>query len=247
MASAPSSAALEFGPNRAPIWLARIIGVVACLSSALLLFAGIAGDQGAGVLAVCAVFGSIGEAFGIWMLLTGSRISRFRATLTPSALRLAAATGRNIWLQGAVTQVSVEWSEVQGFSRVDIMNPAAQSGTQGTYILYTKQGDFNLNDVQWKNLDGLMQEISRRSGHAAGEVAAERTSAQTELHASERRMRSVQRVFGWSIVAITSLLLLPVIAGGFAIGFSSDLAKAAFFLVFAIGAAASMIRFYRRR
>jgi hypothetical protein len=247
MASAQSSAALEFGPNRAPIWFARIFGVAACLSSGLLLFAGIGWDQGAGMLAVCTVFGLIGEAFGIWMLLTGSRISRFRATVTPGGLRLAAATGRSIWLQGAVTQVTVEWSEVQGFSRVDIMNPAAQSGTQGTYILYTKQGDFNLNDVQWKNLDALMQEISRRSGHAPGDVAAERTSAQTELHSSERRMRSAERIFGWSILAITSLLLLPVIAGGLAIGFSSDLAKAAFFLVFAIAAAASMIRFYRRR
>jgi hypothetical protein len=246
MAPPPSSDTLEFGPQRAPIWIGRISGLMACLASvSLLAVAGETVGQAAGMAAACTVFALAVAVFGVWMLVTAARISSFRATLTPEALRLAATGGRGIWLQGAVTEHTIAWAEVQGFSRVDVMNPAEQGGAQATYILYTKRGDFNLNNVQWQNLEGLMREMARRSGHAAGEVAPERTAAQTELHRSEHRMRSVLRVFGSIILAMSGAMLLLVLPG-LSTGFSSDLAKAGFVLVFAVSAAVSMIRFYRR-
>jgi hypothetical protein len=148
------------------------------------------------------------------------------------------------WL---LAEATIPWPDVQGFSTVDILNPAAQSGTQITYILYTKSGDFNLNDLQWDNLKGLVKEISRHTGRPIGEVAPERAAAQIEVKAGERRMFSFQRTFGWIIVGICAALLLLVMLGGLLTRFSVDAAKAAIFLVCAMVLGASLIRFYRRR
>jgi hypothetical protein len=230
MAPAPSSDALQFGPNRAPIWIGRISGLEACLSSAPVLFAGFAWNQGVGVTAACALFGLIGEAFGIWMLLAASRISRFRATLTPDRRKRSyggAARGAR-------------------FQPHRYLEPGRAGRRPGHLHSLHQTGDFNLNDVRWKNLHGLTPEISRRTGLREGHVTPERTTAQTELPASERRMRRVLRVFGWILLAMCAILFLPVIAGALAAGFSSDLSRAAFFLVFAAAAAVAIIRFYRR-
>jgi hypothetical protein len=251
MAAAPASERLEFGPRRAPIWMARIFGAIACAGSLLVLVA--AGitlrttGQAQAIFGVLGLFCAIWIAFGVWMLITASRMSRFRAIVTPGALRLVAAKGRSVWFQGSVAEITTPWTDVQGFSRVDTPNPAARGGAQSTYILFTKGGDFSLNSIQWENLDGLIAEIARRSGHSAGEVAPERAAAEAQLQVSERRMSSVQRVFGWIILVASGAMLLPVIVGMLARGPSVDLARAALFLIFAMGVAASMIRFYRRR
>lgn len=251
MADGPASERLEFSPRRAPIWMARIFGAIACCGSLLVLVAGITlghtAGQGRAMFGVLGLFCPIWIAFGVWMLFTASRMSRFRAIVTPGALRLVAAQGRSIWFQGSVAEVTAAWTEVQGFSRVDTPNPAARGGAQSTYILFTKGGDFSLNSIQWENLDGLMLEIARRSGHSAGEVAPERAATEAQLQVSERRMSSVQRVLGWIILVASGAILLPVIAGLLSRGPSADLGRAVFFLIFAMAVAASMIRFYRRR
>lgn len=246
--AAPPGETVEFGPRRAPVWLARIFGAVAALAAiAMIAIAAARGRQTAGLTPLLGFFGLIWGAFGAWMLYAASRMSRFRAIVTPAALRLIASKGRSVWFQGALAEATIPWLEVQGFSRVDTANPAAPGGAQATYLLYTKDGDFSLNNLQWENLDLLMREIARRSGHGADQIAPERAAAQSELRSSERRLRSVQRVLGWVVLVTSGILLLPVIAGALAHGFSSDLGKAAMFLVLAMGVAASVIRFYRPR
>jgi hypothetical protein len=246
--AAPPAESVEFGPRRGPIWVARIFGAIACMGAVLVLaIAATVGRQTPGMIAFLGVFGLVWAAFGAWMLFAASRMARFRAVLTPSALRVTASRGRSIWFQGDVAEVTVSWPDVQGFDRVDTLNPSAQSGTQSTYILLTKAGDFSLNNVQWENLDGLIREVVRRTGHGAGQVASERAAAQAEIQAKERRMSSAQRVFGWIVLVTSGLMLLAVMVGTLATGFSSDLLKAALFLVFAMSVGASVIRFYRRR
>jgi hypothetical protein len=104
MAAAPASERLEFGPRRAPIWMARIFGAIACAGSLLVLVA--AGitlrttGQAQAIFGVLGLFCAIWIAFGVWMLITASRMSRFRAIVTPGALRLVAAKGRSVWFQG---------------------------------------------------------------------------------------------------------------------------------------------------
>lgn len=228
--------------------MARIFGIAACAGSAAVVVAAVTvGRQTPGLLPVIGFFGLLWAALGAWMLFAAARMSRFRAIVTPAALRLTASQGRSIWFQGASAEAIIPWPEVQGFSRADTPNPAAQGGAQSSYILYTKEGDFSLNSLQWENLDGLIQQIAKRTGHGAGEVASERAAAQTELRSSERRMRSIQRVFGWIVLITSGLLLLPVLGTLFSTGMTADTGKAAIFLLFAMGVAASVIRFYRRR
>ncbi len=238
----------DFGPNRGPAWLGLIVGVVACLCAGLLLVsAGELAGQSVGSAIFFSIFGVAAAAFGVWMWLMGSRIFKLRATVTGDALKLMAHSGRGIWMQRSLAEATIPWAEVQGFSCVGILNPSAKDGTQSTYILYTKRGDFTLNDVQWNNLAGLMREISVHTGRPAGEVTQERTAAVEQVHAGERRMFSIQRILGRILLGISAAMLLLVALGVLAEGFSSDLAKAAFFLIFAMSAGWSMIRFYRRR
>lgn len=240
---------LAFGPNRAPVWLAGFSGLVACLCAGLFLMLATyeSSGQGAGTAAFLGIAAVVAGAFGVWMLVNAWRISKLRATLTPEALHLVAHGGRRIWLQRALAEATIPWAEVQGFSHVGILNPAAKGGTQTTYILYTRQGDFTLNDIQWNNLAGLIDEISRRTARPSGEVAPERTVALDQVHAGERRMFWVLRVLGWILAGMCAILLLPLIVDAFSSGISGDIARAAIFLAIAITLAGSMIRYYRRR
>jgi hypothetical protein len=113
-------------------------------------------------------------------------------------------------------------------------------------VLYTKRGDFTLNDVQWDNLAAMVREVSARSGRSTGEVAPQRAAARAEIQAGTRRLFSFQRIFGWTLVIPCAALLLLVILGGLARGFTADLARASVYLAIGLGLGVGMIRFYRK-
>ncbi len=238
---------LEFGPRRSPIRISRIVGAGACLfgagmSALAILFA----DQGAFDLVFFGCAGLCAGLFGIWMLVNGSRTARLRAVVTPDAFHIIAHRGRRLVLQSGLAEATLPWVDVQGFTSMQTLNIALPDRIQTTYILYTKAGDFTLNNVQWDNLSGLVDEISRRTGRTPGEVAPERAEAHAEVEAGKRRVGSFQRISGWAIVIACAPLLLLVIVGGFAQGFSADVIKAAGFLALALSLGALLVRFYRK-
>ncbi len=246
--AAPPAESVEFGPRRGPIWVARIFGALACMGAiAVLVIAVTVGRQTPGVIPFLAIFGPVWVAFGAWMLFAASRMSRFRAVVTPSALRLVAGKGQSVWFQGAVAEAAVAWTDVQGFTRVDIPDPNPLGGVYANYVLYTKGGVFSLNSAQWENLEGLMQEVARRTGHTAGDVGPEHSAEQARQRASAQSMSTVRRVLAWMALTSSAILLLPLVLGLFAGHVSPDMAIAAPFLVISIAVAAYMIRFYRRR
>jgi hypothetical protein len=237
---------LDFRSQRLPLYIAALSGLVSCLCAGLLGWAAFElADHGVGSIIFFASVGVLSGAFGAWMLLNGWRMSKLRAHITTEALHLNAQRGRSLWLPGPLEDVVVPWAEVQGFSHVDFLNPGA--GVQSNYILYTNRGDFTLNDVQWDNLPGLLEQISSHTGRRDGEVASERSAAQIELAGAKRRMFSIQRIFGWCIFIVSAALLLLVIVGGLVSGFNVGLAKALGVLGLAMSLGGSMARFYRRR
>jgi len=238
---------LEFGPRRAPIWVARIFGTGACLFGVgMTVVAGMVADQGALMVEFLGCLGLCGAGFGCWMLVNGARMIKLRAVLTPDALHIVAHSGRHLWIQRGLGEATIPWAEIQGFTDMKVMNPASVYGAQTTYVLYTKRGDFTLNDMQWDNLAMMVREVSARSGRFPGEVAPERAAARAEIQAGTRRLFSFQRIFGWMLVIPCAALLLLVILGGLAGGFTGDLARASIYLAIGLGLGAGMIRFYRK-
>jgi hypothetical protein len=169
-----------------------------------------------------------------------------RAVLTPQALHLVAHRGRHLVLQRGLAEVTTPWTDIQGITGMQSPNFALPGRIQTTYILYTKSGDFTLDNVQWDDLAGLIAEITRRSGLVPGEVAPERAESRAEVETGKRRVGSFQRILGWIIVILCAPLLLLVIVGGIAQGFSADVVKAAGFLAVALSLGASLVRFYSK-
>jgi hypothetical protein len=234
----------DFGAKRAVAWIAILCGVMACLCAALfVLVLSQLAAPGIGAVIFFALLTIAAGAFGGWMLLTGWRIRRLHATVTPQALTLAAQRGHKPWLPGPLAQITIPWSEVQGFETFDVRGQEARSN----YVLYTSRGDFTLNAAHWHNLDGLLQEVASRTGKASGQVSAERGAAQIELQSARQRMSSAQRIFGWVILCISTPLLLLVIIGMLADGLNGGLFNAAFALGLAISLGAVMAGIGRRK
>jgi hypothetical protein len=243
-----TSGPLEFGPRRLPVWIARISGIGAFLLGAVVLAAAVmVASEGAFFVVFLGVFGLCALAFGWWIWVNGSRMAKLRAVVTPDALHIVAHSGRHLWFQRGLAEAAIPWGEVQGLTDVRVLNPAAPNRTQNTYILYTQRGDFTLNDVQWNDLEGLMREVSARSGRAPGEIAPERSAVRAEVKAGQRRLYSFQRILGWILVVGCAPLLLLLVLGGCIDGFSGDLARVAVFLAVGLALGVSMIRFYRKQ
>ena len=202
--------------------------------------------EGAFDLYFFGIFGLCAATFGVWMWAQGVRIGKLRAVLLPDALHLVAHRGRHLVFQRGIAEVTIPWAEIQGFSEMRTLNIASRKRTQMTYILFTNRGDFTLNDIQWDNLADLVREVSMRIDRLPGVVAPERAAALAEVKSGERRIFSVQRIFGWVVVVTCVLLAVLLFLGGLMQGFSADLLKAAIFLLFALSVGVSMIRYYRK-
>jgi hypothetical protein len=186
----------KFGPRSTPVWVAGVMGLAFFVGGVFV--AGYAVESGdTPTMIIAGSLGLLGGSFGAWMLLNGWRISRLRAEVTADTLRIVAQRGRGLWLPHPLADVTVTWAEVQGFNSTSIPNRSAPGGRQGIYVLYTSRGDFNLNDVQWNNLNGLLKEITRFTGREAGVAAAERSAAQAEFQAGKRGIDRVMRVSSW--------------------------------------------------
>jgi hypothetical protein len=237
----------DFGPRRTPIRMARSFGIGACLFGAGFLALGIlTADDGLFNLVFFGLMGFGAAAFGTFLLVNGSRAAQLHATLTPEALHLVAHRGRQMIFQRGLAEATIPWAEVQGFTSMTTLNIGTTTGTQNTYVLYTSQGDFTFNDIQWDNLEGLLWEVCARTGRTPDEVAPERAPAVAEVQAGKRRVFAFQRIFGWAILILCVPLMLLVILGGIIRGFSADLVSAASFLLLANVLGSAMIRYYRK-
>jgi hypothetical protein len=239
---------LSFGPRRSPIWVGRIAGVGACFMGAGFLAIAILQTQdngGVGLLLFFSLFALGACGFGVFLLFNSVWASRLRAVVQPDALHLIAHQGRHAVLTRGLREAAIPWPDIQGFSSFRTPNPSARGNVQKTYILYTSQGDFTLNDVQWENLDALMSEISKRTGRPAEEVAPQRAQSRAEIRTTERRIFSMQRLIGWIAVAICAPMLILVLIA-MTQGFSAGLGVSAVYLFIGASLGMSLIRFHRK-
>ncbi len=241
------AAQLQYGPRRFPIRVAWICGAGACLFGVAMLALGIlTARQDAFDLYFFSFIGACASAFGLWIVINGFWMTKLRAIVTPESLHLVAHRGRHLALQRGLAEATVPWAEIQGFSDMRTLNMNTKTRTQTTYILYTSQGDFTLNDIQWENLAGLVHAVSAHTGRKPGEVSPERSSTRAQVEASKRRLFALERIFGWILVGLCTPVLLLVILGGFIQGFSADLVRGGFMLMLAISLGSAMIRFYHK-
>ena len=244
MAPAPL---LTFGPRRSPIRIARIFGSGACLFGIAGLALGIlTAHQSWFLLCFFGLMGVCVGAFGAWLAAHGQRLARLRAEVRSDGLLLTAHSGRHVWFQRGLATARIPWADIQGFTSMRTMNMSAKSGSQATYILYTRQGDFTLVDLQWENLDGLLGEITARTGRAPETVAEERAAAKAEIQAGERKVYVLMRGFGWAAVIVCVPMAVVVLIEGVAQGFSRDVGRGLCLLVIACSIGSSMIRYYRK-
>jgi hypothetical protein len=189
--------------RRSPIWIARCAGAGSCVFAVALIGLGLLTERESRPTLV--FFGLIALAalvFGTFFLWQARIMTRLRAEVSPHGLRITAHAGRHLWLQRGIASAEIPWAEVQGFSAMRTLNTAMKENVQATWFLYTARGDFTLNDVQWADLDGLVREIESYTGREPDDVAPARASTQAEMKSGQRRLFSVQRFFGWTIVIV---------------------------------------------
>jgi hypothetical protein len=241
------AAQLQYGPRRTPIRIAWFLGAGACLLGLPFVALGLAtAHQDIFYLWFFGLLGLLITAFGIYMMFSGHAIAKLRADVRTEALHLIAHRGRHLTFQLGLAEATIPWSEIQGLSTMRTLNMNTKTRTQITYILYSKRGDFTLNDIQWDNLAGLVREISVRTGRAVGKIAPERNATRIAVEAGKRRVFKAQRILGWIVVGVCVPALLLLILGGLIQGYSVALLDAGFMLMLAISLGSALIRFYRK-
>ena len=234
-------AALEFGPKRVPIWMARISGGILFVAGAVILWQAAVHRQGMWVGGVLLIFGVCAAAFGAWLLAFGARLSKLRAVFTPGALEVVA----RLWFQNGVTAAKIPWLAVEGFADVTSIHPFRRRGIETVCVLYTRLGDFTFDDGHWKDLAGFRREIAARVERVPRGRTSERWAAVAGGPSARSRLRALERLAGWLVAAISGPLFVAAAVGGMLRGYSLDLFRGLLFLFFAFSLGVSMVRFYR--
>ncbi len=229
----------EFGPKRLPIWAARITGGASCAAALILLFLAFVNRREFLSEGVFLIFAAATATYAAWTLHHASQLSRLRAVLLPGSLRLEAP----LLSQRRVISSEIPWAAVDGLADVNILNPSCPRGTQTVCILYTRRGQFALDERHWKDLAGFRREMAVRIGSA--EIAPDRSAALDGVLSVRRRVYFQQRQLGRIVTAISLPLFVMAFTGGFFAGFSADLYRGLLFLFFAFSLGIAMVRFYR--
>src|SRR5579872_1096307 len=149
---------MEFRPKRLPIWIARIIGGTACVLATAGLVLAIVNRQDILVAGLFTILGFWAAIFSGWMLTHAVRLNRLRAVFTPSSLRMVAP----LWRRRGLAAAEIPWAALDGLADVTVFKPSWPRGHQTICVLYTRRGEFMLDENHWQNLAEFRREIAAR-------------------------------------------------------------------------------------
>jgi hypothetical protein len=158
--------------------------------------------------------------FAVWMVKVALGTRRCRATLTAEHLDLTSfqlVRGRGT---RRVANARIAWADVQSLAMesYDLVGGGGWRMELRNLFIFSRQGDFALYGIAWKDWDALVASIVQRSGREPGATAPERAADIAELERRVRRNYRVLRVICWIGLLLLALMLLACVAAGFSSG-----------------------------